>query len=245
MNNLRKNKRGVTLVEVIVAMAIFSVMTTTFVMTVNYCIRSNKLARLRLTESNKQTTDLENYSGVVDFAAADVDQMSAGTNKYTFTFDFATGDSIVNDKNYGYVSKSADISDSPLQMRYFTSIEKTDLEADEYWITMYNFASSDQVWTITAGTDVLFFNNEKDMISSTITPGMLANGSVCKFGVKIGAGGSLSDAFKIAIDTEEETVDLTGYSDAERYAFIYGTDDGWKTEEEFDEWYEPDDGGDE
>lgn len=240
MKRFNKNKRGVTLVEVIVAMAIFSIMATTFIMTVDYCLQFNKKAMYRLRESNKQATDLENFSGVVDYASADVAPINRGSNKYAFTFDFSTGDTIVNNKNSGYVSKSTGISDSGLAMRYFSPIEQLDLDVDEYWVTMTNFDDTDQVWTITAGPNVVFFNNEKEMISSTtLNPAVLAEGGKCTFGVKLMPGASVDNAFTVNIIAGEpdDTIDLSPYSDTERYAFIYRYNDSWQTKDEFDSSY--------
>lgn len=237
MKKFDKYKRGVTLVEVIVAMAIFTIMATTFIMTVSFCLQFHKQSLYRLRESNKQATDLENFSGVVDYESADVAPINRGSNKYAFTFDFSTGDTIVNNKNSGYVSKSTSISQSGLAMRYFSPIEQLDLDVDEYWVTISNFDDLDQLLTITAGSNVIFFNNEKEIISATtLNAAVLAEGGKCSFGVKLMPGASINNAFSVnvLVDDPDEVFDLTPYTDSERYAFIYLYNDEWKTKEEFD-----------
>lgn len=238
------NKKGMTLVEVIIAMAVFASITTGFTMAASYCVKAQAKAKTRLTETNEQTTKLENYSGVIDYDVADVDQLETGANKWTMTYEFPNaGDSgytITNDKLHGYTSKS---SDEVLKLGFFSAIDRINLNAGEYWITIYNWSSDDKLWDISCSSNFAFFDNEGDLtmpLNALNTQGVMASGGAVKFGIKDLGGGNLANAVTIKEwgDTGDGvTIDLSqdGYIDDQRYGFVYFTDSGtFLTEEEFD-----------
>jgi len=240
----KMNKKGMTLVEVIVAMAIFGVITTGFMMSASYSLKAQAKAKIRLSETNEQTTNLEDYQGVVDFAAADVAQLETGSNKWSMVYEFPTGDTITNDNLHGYTSKS---NDEVLKLGFFSADDKLDLAAGEYWVTLFNYSSDDMIVNITCSPGFVFFDNEKHIANSIDTLsglGIVKDGGAVKFGIKDLGGGDLTQAFTVKKTIDDSVIgggalNVNNYSDADRYAYTYYNGSAFLNAEAFDEWYVP------
>lgn len=232
-----KNKKGFTLVEVIVAVAVFGIITTGFITAARYCYTAQTHANRDLKETNQQATNLEhfsNYNTVIDPGEYNLEFMESGTNKWTISYPFATK-TVKNDKVYGYISQT---TDETFQMGYFSPIERVNLESGEYWINIYNIGSAQVNWYLQASSGFQFFNNQKDVTVPPTSTGqrIWEPGAVRKIGVKNSGTGDVVAAFDI-VDYNSgsviQTIDLTRYADSEGYCNIY-YNGSFLTEDEVD-----------
>lgn len=231
-----------TLVEVLIAMGIFAVITTGFCMSASYALKAQAKAKKRLTETNNQTTNLEHYSGVIDFDAAKVRQLDGGTNQWTMIYDFPSA-TLVNDKLHGYTS----VTDDPVfQLGFFSAIDRINLASNEYWFTVYNYGSEQQNWDISCASGFVFFDNEgKTAASPQELPTHLVagDGYALKFGIRNVSGGSISGGvitFKEwGTGTTIATLGLDNYIDSDRYGFIYFDGATFLNATDFDATYVP------
>lgn len=196
----KANKKGMTLVEVIIAMSVFAIISTGFIMAAKYAYTAQVKAKKRLTHSNTQTTNLEDYRGVVDpsyggtydeegITDLGVQRMGASTNRWTMTYDFGVGAKIVNDRVYGYYS-TPDRDDKTYQLAYFSPCDVVALEPGEYWITINNISAnvSDNLpLRVVCDSDYVLFTNEKGIFPArTSMPDKIIAGGGFKlsFGLK-------------------------------------------------------------
>jgi prepilin-type N-terminal cleavage/methylation domain-containing protein len=201
---MKKNNKGMTLVECIIAMAVFAVATTGFTMAATSCIRAQIKSHARNRIANEQTTNLEhfsNYSKVIDPTLLNVKEMP---EKYGVSFDFGTV-KVVNKDVYGYTALT-DPADKTYQLSFISPIEQVTVQPGEWWITIYNADSSDKSFRLEAKSNFVFFDNEKneagDVADYRIYP---ANGGIRKIGIK-NVGGDDTDALIIR-DFDNQTID--------------------------------------
>ena len=227
---MKNNKHGMTLVECIIAMAVFAVASTGFIMTATACYKSQVKAKKRMDTANTQTTNLEhfsNYSQVVDPEALNVEPMSGGSNRWVITFPFtsASGGEISNSKVHGYYSV-ADPDDPVFDLSFFSPIEQVDLTTDEYWVTFTN-VGSEQKWlelSLADSTHFVFFDNEKNEASGSTLPEHIwgPNGGAFRFGIKNKGGGDISGAVLTVHDVQTDQ-DIGTYTISD---FILPDDNG-------------------
>lgn len=231
------NKKGMSLVEVIVAMAVFSVMTTGFMMTAIYCVKAQNKAKLRLKESNGQTTEIEDFKGLYDtdtaYMGSDI-QKPGGSNLWTMSYNFPEG-SYVNDRVHFYAYNNTDLDDA-FQMQFFSPDESVDLKPNEYWVTIYNCSGDQVTWDITCDSGFVFFDNEGQTVSSltTIPTRIVDDGAKIKFGIRNIGGGDITQAVTLTdwnsppnvktLNLSNDTALVSNpYSDSDRYAGVYFT----------------------
>ena len=182
---MKNNKKGMTLVECIIAMAVFAVATTGFTMAATTCIKAQIKSHTRNRIANTQTTNLEhfsNYSKVIDPTLLNVEEMH---ENYAISFNFdQVGINVVNKDVYGYTAVT-DPDDKVYQLSYLSPIEQVTVMPGEWWLTIYNGDSSDHSFKFKALSGFEFFDNEKepqgDDTDYRIYP---ANGGIRKLGVK-------------------------------------------------------------
>ncbi|MCR5019635.1 prepilin-type N-terminal cleavage/methylation domain-containing protein [Ruminococcus sp.] len=204
---MKANKKGMTLVECIVAMGVFAVATTGFVMAASASMRSQAKSASRMTKTNSQSTSLEHFSSyvrVLDPEYSNVRPMSYGTNQWRMTFPFDAS-TVVNNHVFGYNAKLDDNDpDGVFDLSFFTAAEQLSLEADEYWVTLYNNDSMQHEWTAELNsTDFSFFDNQHNNMGQQKLPSHLwaPNGGYFKFGIKRDtAGASMNGCLKITGD---------------------------------------------
>ena len=191
---MKTNKKGMTLVECIIAMAVFAVATTGFTMAATACMKAQAKTGRRMTATNTQTTNLEHfssYSRVLDPEYSNVRAMNSGVNKYKMTFNFGSIE-VENDNVYGYKSVlDHDSPDGVFELSFFSAAEQIDLGEGEYWITLYNNSSSQHTLDISCAVPgdsqvFEFFNNEHDNAVQQALPRHIwaPNGGYMKFGLK-------------------------------------------------------------
>ncbi|MBQ8965757.1 prepilin-type N-terminal cleavage/methylation domain-containing protein [Ruminococcus sp.] len=192
---MKMNKKGMTLVECIIAMAVFAIATTGFTMAATTCIRAQTKFHTRNKIANNQSTDLEhfaNYSDVVDLSEYSVTTMDPNTgigkNMYQITYAFPSA-TVTNSKVHGYRAE-VDSDDKVFELSFLSPINTVSLDSDEYWFTLYNVSGSDVSWDWSCSTDYSFFDNEKASTQQTLPNGgrIWADGSIMRFGIKSSVG---------------------------------------------------------
>lgn len=209
-----KNKKGMTLVECIVAMGVFAVATTGFVMAASVSMRSQAKSASRMTKTNTQSTNLEHfssYSHVLDPEYSNVRPMSSGTNQWQMTYKFKNA-TIVNDNIYGYIAKlDPDDREGVFDLSFFSSADQLTLGDGEYWVTLYNFDGNQHTWDITCPPEFSFFDNEKDDTAQQTLPRHIwaPSGGYMKFGIKQKTPGVGDIKTCLRIHSVEESKDYT------------------------------------
>ena len=222
---MKNNKKGMTLVECIIAMAVFAVATTGFTMAATTCIKAQVKSHSRNRIANSQTTNLEhfsNYSKVIDPSELNVEEMP---ERYAISFNFEGTANVINKDIYGYTA-IADPDDEVYQLSFISPIERVTVMPGEWWVTIYNADPSDQIFNLTLCPGFEFFDNEKERTSYP-SEGCLWGGSggIRKIGVR-STGGSFDDpCFTISrpggtsqdivignFNTEESTDNSSGYA---------------------------------
>jgi len=251
---MKTNKKGMTLVECIIAMAVFAIATTGFTMVATTCMKAQAKASRRMTATNNQTTNLEHfssYSKVLDPEYCNVKPMSTGINKFKMTFDFGTV-KVENDDIYGYRSVLDPSSpDGVFELSFFSAAEQVDLAEGEYWITLYNNSSSQHTWDINCAVPgdsqvFEFFNNEHDNSIQQALPRHIwaPNGGYMKFGFKqrTPGVGDLSSCLEITdVEANPPVTYRVGLSsdnlisEDKNYCAIYFDDGVFKSAKQFEE----------
>ncbi|ADU22874.1 type IV pilus modification PilV family protein [Ruminococcus albus] len=244
---MKTNKKGMTLVECIIAMGVFAVATTGFVMAASASMRSQAKSASRMTKTNSQSTNLEHfssYASVLDPEYSNVRPMTNGTNQWRISFPF-TSATVVNDHVFGYNAKLDNTDpDGVFDLSFFSSAEQLSLEENEYWVTLYNYDTVQHEWTAELNsTDFTFFNNAHVDNGQQSTPSHLwaPNGGYMKFGVKRhNSGASMNGCLKITgdglpqegVNIDLDSMGLPNTKDNMRYIYFDGS--GFKTPEQFD-----------
>jgi prepilin-type N-terminal cleavage/methylation domain-containing protein len=191
---MKSNKKGMTLVECIIAMAVFAVATTGFTMVATTCMKAQARTVKRMTTTNNQTTNLEHFSTfsqVLDPEYTNVKPMENGTNRFKMTFAFPAL-TVENDHVYGYTAKLDEESqDGVFELSFFSAADQVTLDANEYWITLYNYGTEQRTWDISCAIagdsqQFEFFDNEKNnTVQQTLPRHIWApNGGYMKFGIR-------------------------------------------------------------
>jgi prepilin-type N-terminal cleavage/methylation domain-containing protein len=247
---MKTNKKGMTLVECIVAMAVFAIATTGFTMAATACMRAQAKSHKRMTKTNVQSTNLEHFSTnahVLDPEYSNIKPMTTGANQFKITFPFKT--STVENKNvYGYYAKlDSNDKEGVYQLSFLSAVDQIKLTEGEYWVTLYNCTSDGQEFTVSCDEDYTFFDNEHNISYDTSLPGHLwsADGGYRKFGVKNlkGTGAKITitrrgtanpendtDTTTITIDSSwmpNGTLDNGGDGDNMVSIYYVGGDDGY------------------
>lgn len=211
---MKANKKGMTLVECIIAMAVFAIATTGFTMAATACMKAQAKSNGRMTKTNVQSTNLEHFSSfskVLDPEYTNVSPMTTGTNQFQMTFKFGT-DVIENKNVYGYYAKlDGDDKDKVYDLSYFTAAEQLNLSANEYWVTIYNCDSTLKTWNIETTSGFRFFDNEHNITMGQKLPTRqwAPNGGYLKFGIEQLEGSETDLASCLKITKAGETTGKT------------------------------------
>lgn len=186
---MKMNKKGMSLVECIVAMGVFAVATTGFTMAASACVRAQAKSHKRNLATNVQTTNLEhfsNYKQVVNLSEYNVKPMDndpTSVNSYVITYTFPSVE-FKNTKVFGYRSTVADGEDGVFELSFLSPVSHVDLEDNEYWITLYNCSTVDEAWDISCSSDFHFFDTEKNSKGQSLTVNnMIATQDYIVFGI--------------------------------------------------------------
>lgn len=242
------NAKGMTLVEIIVAMAVFSVITSGFCLATKYCMDAQVRAFDRLTQTNQQTTNLETYAGATDKNASNVQGLNDPAhgvidNRYVIKYTFYQHDDVSdtdiakytfeNKNMYGYQSVYTD-EDQVLKLGFFSAENTVKLDTNEYWITVTNLSQETNVFDVSGSSDdFTFFNIEHQYYTdlTSIPSRVKANGEDYRFGVHVEMPADLDSSVVIKpheVDDEgnfsedgtDHTLGLQGDWDADGDHFI-------------------------
>ena len=233
---MKTNRKGMTLVECIIAMGVFAIATTGFTMAATACVKAQTKYHTRNRITNSQTTNLEhfsNYKDVVDLSEHNVTSMDPdtgiGKNMYQMTFEFPSA-TVVNNKIHGYRSLVNDDEDGVFELSFFSPINQVSLEANEYWITLYNCSDVEVTWDISGESHIMFFDNEKNTTGNTLPRHIWnAGGEYKRFGVRDESNGSesLQITIKDPINNTSAVVPLGNKininGEEDRYGYIFYT----------------------
>lgn len=211
----KMNKKGMSLVECIVAMGVFAVATTGFTMGATACMKSQAKSGRVLQKTNTQTTNLEHfstYARVFDAQYANVKKMSSDANQWQMVFDFpGAGETVTNNNVFGYYSV-IDEGDSKgiYQLSFFTAANTVALDPDEYWVTLYNYDTAQHTFDIECTDSFTFFDNEKNRKGTGLPRHIWApDGGFFKFGVAKADGSADIHNCLIVKETREDASTTT------------------------------------
>lgn len=191
----KANKKGMTLVEVIVAMALLGIISGMLCSAYVYSNNARVATYNRVTEENAQATDIEQFNykqGAVDYSTANLSEMISGaTNEYEMTFDFGAGTAITN-TSYGFSSTSTELSESGFDLKFFTpTLNIIDLSTGEYWISIDSDSASvsDELEITAVDSNAFLFDAGKNNIGNTATISA-SSGTSTSFGIDFSAASS-------------------------------------------------------
>lgn len=147
---LKKNKKGVTLVEIIVAMTLLGIMSSMFVTAAVYASRANKENYFRAREMYTQANDAEKFNKDKNYEADEIKvnkNIASGkaTNEFDLQADF--GPIVWDTTAYGYKSKINGIDkNGGYQLKFFegqdVSVQPNPTKGI-YWVKFYNDSGTD------------------------------------------------------------------------------------------------------
>lgn len=157
------NRNGLTLVETVVAMAIFALIAAMLFTILNYSIKANKVTRLRNREVNIQVGDIAAYdpNGTSEMSVVNKIIKNGTSNEYELKFDF-NGTTFSN-KTYAYMAKKNNEAENQVYQLKFLQADVVSLIPaqnveivtdtttdpptteyfDYYWINLENVTDAD------------------------------------------------------------------------------------------------------
>lgn len=243
---MKMNKKGMTLVECIIAMAVFAVATTGFTMAATACVRAQVKYHTRNRTMNNQTTNLEHFSAYTsgNVNATNVTPMDPdvgyGSNMYEVEFTFQNDTKISNRKVNGYRSAQADGEDGVFELSFLSPIEQVRLNTNEYWLTFYNCSDDPLVLDMTLPDGFEFFDVNKEKLSNPYRLMLTDSGDFSRIGIRdkrssddISKSPDININIKENFDGWETTVKVQDmidpYGDGDRYGYCYYENNTFKT----------------
>ncbi|MBE6836811.1 MAG: type II secretion system protein [Ruminococcus sp.] len=182
INKIKKNTKGMTLVEVLVAMTIFTMM---FMMVFGIMLASIKLnadTRKYDQEIDVQVEDAERYNPMAatvngeNSSSTDISEYDeiTGSNKLELSFSFPNVSKVIEIDGYAYSVNSKDDTNG-FSLKFFSST-RPDIANNKYWIRIFNVSSSDntKLWLYLPKDDhgSFYLKNESEpyttMLSKTV-----------------------------------------------------------------------------
>lgn len=190
--NINKNEKGMTLVEVIVAMTLLGIMSGMFVTAAVYAAKANRDNYFRANEMATQAVDAAEFNSAKNYDMNEIrvsENNASGTADNSFTLEADFGTVSWSTTAYGYKSKLNDIDeDAGYQLKFFEG-QDTAVSPDPsngiYWVKFYNDSGVDlinyaETPELTGG---VFFDVNKNSTGNSLllnTP----TGSISQFGFK-------------------------------------------------------------
>ena len=197
------NKKGMTLVEVIISMCILAAIAGMFVTVAVAAKKKNTDTYLRSNEMYEQAAAAEAFDTSKDYGAGSshIKKLLTGgassTNEYKLTADFGTLK--LEPKTYGYVAerRNKDKNDTNYQLRFFRSenaeIATPNPAEGEYWVKVYNHSGTELRLQFDAQSGK-FYTNSRASLGETVGV-VLANENETALGYCVGEE---SDLFTIS-----------------------------------------------
>lgn len=188
------NKKGMTLVEVIVAMTILGIMSALFVSVAVAAKKQNKDNAKRSAEMYEQAAAAENYDPTKEYSTEDIKVskfLSTGTsNTFTIRAEFEGYDLKTDVYGYKVNRMDEDTKSEGYRLRFFKS-QNADivptLEPGEYWVKVIN-ESGAEIDLFTSTPDGRLLNSSGTSLGSEFTQ-LLPNKGMVDFVFKPGDEG--------------------------------------------------------
>ncbi len=190
---MKKNYKGMTLIEVVVAMAVFGISSAMLFTAMNYAIQASKKNKLRSEEMYTQAVNVGQYNSndpTLNVSNTPVSGYKGlGTdNKFNLKATFVGG-AILESEAYAYQAKRTDrvagVDNSSYQLKFFETnftAAKPDPANQVYWVTFFNCDSADfNYYAVSNGGK--FFNTDNFSTGSSIDVFTLGAGGKKEFGV--------------------------------------------------------------
>lgn len=192
MKKFKKNEKGMTLVEMIVAIALFGMTCATLFTAILFAINSNKLSLYTGREMQQQTNVSEQYNNLDSLGANGVIKNNMGGlagNKIQLDAKFDNGDVVSNKEVYAFQAKLNNMDvDAGYSLRFFepqSNDVKPQPEDGFYWIKLWNYSSAniDHMWVV-RDPKVTFIDSSGNNINNEIWEINVADGCI-SFGMMI------------------------------------------------------------
>ena len=196
----KSNLKGMTLVEVIIAMCILGAIAGMFVTVAVAAKKKNAETYVRGNEMYQQAAAAESFSTKKDYGIdVKVSKLLSNGTKNNFDIQADFGSITLNAKAFGFMAyrNGEDKRDTNYQLRFFRS-EDADIAAPnpadgEYWITVFNHSGTELNLAVDAASGT-FYQHQKQSQGDHIT-NILKNEHEVSFGYNIGEE---SDLFTIS-----------------------------------------------
>ena len=149
MKKFKKNEKGMTLIEMIVAIAIFGMTCATLFTAMLFAINSNKLSIYTGREMQQQQNVVEEYNHLDSLGANGVIKNNLGGlsgNKITLDAVFDDGTKVSNENVYAFQAKLNNIDvDAGYSLRFFepeSNEVRPDPDKGFYWVKIWNYSSA-------------------------------------------------------------------------------------------------------
>lgn len=246
---MKMNKKGMTLVECIIAMAVFAVATTGFTMAASACVKAQIKYHSRNRAMNNQTTNLEHFSAYsggnvnsTNLTPMDPD-VGYGSNMYQVEFTFEDGTTITNRKVNGYRAGKAEGEDGVFELSFLAPIAQVPLNTNECWLTIYNCSEEGIVFDMTLPQGFEFFDSSKEKIGSPYRLMLTDSGDFKRIGIRkskteasVPPGAAIDDVtvhmedFDGKYTTDIKVQDYVDpYGDGDKYGYLYFEESSFKT----------------
>lgn len=191
MKFIKRNKKGVTLVEVIIAMTLMAMMAGMLVTIAVQAKNTNRDNYIRSNEMNTQAVNAEQYNNNKNYNMSEIKvnkYVGSGQSDNTFALKADFGSGITwNTTAYGFKSKLNDIDkDAGYQMKFLQGKDANvapDASVGVYWVKFYNDSGAELTNFVEtpAGTGGSFFDVNKNVSGARVimTTGI---GGVSQFG---------------------------------------------------------------
>ena len=200
----KANKKGMTLVEVVISMAVLGVIAAMFVSIAIAAKKQNTDNYQRQREMYQQAAAAESYNPDVEYGMNVKVRRLNSDNKVEMSADFSkVGGYNIETDAYGYyaIRQGKDQKDTNYNLRFFRSKDAEigpKPDEGEYWFKIYNQSGSDlELYVSTPEEDGgRFFDDEKNSCGGEFGILLKDNGST-QFGLVAGTG---SNVFGISLN---------------------------------------------
>lgn len=250
-----KNEKGMTLIEIIVATAVFGIACATLFTAILFAIKQNKENYYAGNEIQMQMNSAERFNSkktLIDNKVLKYRFSDTHSNKVSYTVSFSkTHDGTVTGHNfelednkvYAYMAiKGTNDRAATYQMRFFESEDAKLVDPDngKFWIRFYNYSSTDLPRTITVNEakGLTLYGVDGESIAQEVNQDALSS-TVGTASLQVGF-----DKSKMASDADEYVViggHANEYFKNPDYTLVSG-DDFMLNESNFDKYCEMQEG---
>lgn len=258
INKIKANMSGMTLVEVLVAMTLFTIMFMMIFGIMTASVKLNADTRVYDQEVDVQVEDAERYNpmgAVVDGVTSSSSFVESydevtGTNKFPLSFMFSSSARTIEIDAYAYKVQSRD-ENNGYSLKFFSST-RPDTVNNKYWIRVINVSSTDneKIYLYLPKDDhgSFYLKNESEPYTTVLS-------KVVPLQTALGVGYDMTDSgskyfwVSTLADLNHEQLETTAVDknfilinattlalydvEGDGYIDIYYTDDGFKNYDDY------------